>query len=97
MFTVRHGQMSSVWVNTRYDPTAGRMQYVHIVADAKVCVIDVIVTSVDSMHILVEVSYRRTARDPGHNEDIVHLSQKDAQNGPEWRCYVENALGIDNF
>jgi len=95
VFTLPHGQISSVWVNTRYDSAAGRMQYVYIIADAMVCVIDVAVTAVDPMHTLVDVTYTRTALAPEHNEGIVHLSQQDAQSGPEWRQHVEHALGMD--
>ena len=96
VFTVQHGQSSVVWVNTKYDLPGGRMQYVYIVAEAMVCVIDVHVTSVDAMHTLVDVTYTRTALAPEHNEGIAHLSRQDSQNGPKWRRYVEHALGIDN-
>lgn len=95
VFTLQHGQMSSVWVNTRYDTSVGRMQYVYLVADAMVCVIDVAVTTVDSLHTLVDVTYTRTALAPEHNAGIVHLSQQDAQSGPEWQRHVEHALGMD--
>jgi len=96
VFTVQHGQSRSVWVNTQYDPAGGRMQYVYVIPDAMVCVIDVHVTRVDAMHTAVDVTYTRTALAPEHNEAIAHLSQKDAQNGPEWRQYVEHALGMHN-
>jgi hypothetical protein len=61
VFTVQHGQTSSVWVNTAYDPAGGRMQYVYILANAMVCVIDVHVTRVDAMRTAVDVTYTRTA------------------------------------
>ena len=95
VFTLQHGQMSSVWVNTRYDAAAGRMQYIYIVTNAMVCVIDVSVASVDPLHTSVDVTYTRTALAPEHNQGIAHLSQQDAQSGPEWRQHVEHALGMD--
>lgn len=94
VFTVQHGQSRSVWVNTEYDPAAGRMQYVYIIANAMVCVIDVDVTKVDAMHTAVDVTYTRTALAPEHNEAIAHLSRKDGKSGAEWRQYIEHALGM---
>ncbi len=95
VFTVQHGHSSSVWVNTNYDPVGGRMQYVYVMANAMICVIDVHVTPTDAMHTAVEVTYTRTALTPEHNGAIAHHAQKDEQSGPEWQHYVEHALGID--
>lgn len=96
VFTLQHGQSTSVWVNTEFDLAGGRMQYVYIVPNAMVCVIDVHVTKVDAMHTAVDVTYTRTALAPERNGEIAHLSQKDGQSGPEWRRYVEHALGMNN-
>jgi hypothetical protein len=95
VFTVPHGRSNSIWVNTNYDPVGGRMQYVYVIANAMVCVIDVHVTSIDPMHTAVDVIYTRTALSAEHNEVIAHLAQKDDQSGPVWQRYVEHALGMD--
>ena len=96
VFTLQHGQMNSVWVNTRYDSAAGRMQYVYIVAGAMVCVIDVTLTAVDPMHTSVDVTYTRTALDSGAQSRGLFISvSKIAKSGPEWRQHVEHALGMD--
>lgn len=94
VFTLRHGRHNSVWINTNYDPVAGRMQYVYVIADTMVCVIDVHVTPADAMHTAIDVTYTRTALTPEHNDLIAHLAQEDEQSGPEWRQHVEHALGI---
>lgn len=96
VFTIQHDRMSSVWVNTKYDPAAGRMQYVYIVAETMVCVIDVSIASIDPTHSSVDVTYTRTALATEHNEGIAHLSERDAHSGPEWQQHVEHALGINN-
>lgn len=95
VFTVPHGDSNSIWVNTNYDPVGGHMQYVYVIAEAMVCVIDVHVIPSDRSHTEVEVTYTRTALKPEHNEGVSHLAQKDAQSGPEWQRYVEHALGMD--
>jgi hypothetical protein len=96
VFTVPHGHSNSIWVNTKYDPAGGRMQYVYFIAKAMVCVIDVHVISTDATHTAVDVTYSRTALSPEHSEAIARLAQKDAQSGPEWQHYVEHALGLDH-
>jgi hypothetical protein len=95
VFTVPHGHGNSIWVNTNYDPVGGRMQYVYVIANAMVCVIDVHVTSADAMHTAVDVTYTRTALTSEHNQAVARLAQKDKQSGPEWQHYVEHALGMD--
>jgi len=94
VFTVQHGRHNSVWVNTNYDPVAGRMQYVYVIPDAMVCVIDIHVTTADAMHTAVDVTYTRTALTPKHNDVVAQLAQKDEQSGPEWQQHVKHALGI---
>jgi hypothetical protein len=92
--TLPHGHGNSIWVNTHYDLVSGRMQYVYVIAEAMVCVIDVHVTPTDQSHTEVEGTYTRTALKPEHNEGDSHLAKMDAQSGPVWQRYVEHALGI---
>src|SRR5271163_1277910 len=61
VFTMEHGQHHAVWVNTVFDVPGGRMQYVYVIPDALVTVIDVKVSAVDTSHAAVQVSYARTA------------------------------------
>jgi hypothetical protein len=96
VFTVPYGKTNSIWINTNYDPVGGRMQYVYLVGDVMVCVIDVHVTSTDSTHTVVDVTYTRTALTSEHNDGVGRLAMKDAQNGPVWKQYVEHALGMAN-
>ncbi|MGD0367142.1 MAG: hypothetical protein ABSA94_06780, partial [Acidobacteriaceae bacterium] len=55
VFTVQHGPRTSIWVNTAYDLAAGRLQYVAVLPDAFLNVIDVRLTPIDATHTAVEV------------------------------------------
>lgn len=44
VFTVQHGQHTSIWVNTRFDLNLGRMQYVSFVPEVLVSTVDVQLT-----------------------------------------------------
>lgn len=64
VFRVRHGPHTSVWVNTLFDLSAGRMQYVSFIDDVLVTTVDVRLTPVDRSHTAVEVTYTRIALQP---------------------------------
>src|SRR5882757_11065141 len=64
VFTLRHGEHTAVWVNTVFDLSAGRMQYVYVLGDLLVTTIDVRLHTVDQAHSGVDVTYVRTALRP---------------------------------
>jgi len=91
VFTVQHGPHTSVWVNTIFDLKGGRMQYVALISDALVSVIDVRLTPVDkTTH--VEVTYSRTALTPDANEDVKAMGAQDSNSGPEWEASIAACL-----
>jgi hypothetical protein len=92
VFTVPHGPHTSIWVNTLYDVTAGRMQYVAIIPNIVANVIDVRVTATNPPQTAVDVTYTRTALDPAANEDVRSLAQHDAAAGPEWQTSIEQSF-----
>jgi hypothetical protein len=92
VFTVPHGPHKSIWVNTIYDVTGGRMQYVTIIPDIVATVIDVRLTSVNSSQTAVDVTYTRTALDPEANDDVRSLAHHDGESGPEWQTSIERSF-----
>jgi hypothetical protein len=95
VFRVQHGQHSSVWVNTLFDLSGGRMQYVAFIDDVVVTTVDVKLTPTDSSHTSVEVTYARTALQPAANDDVRALGSTDRESGPDWQKGVEKCLGIE--
>ena len=93
MFTIQRGPHKSVWVNTLFDPAAGRMQYVSFIPERLVSLVDVRLTSVNLSSTRVEVSYARTALDPAANDDVEALGQSDSKSGPDWQQAIEKCLG----
>ena len=96
VFTIQRGPHKSVWVNTIFDPLAGRMQYVSFIPERLVCVVDVCLTSVDSSSTRVEVAYARTALDPAANDDVEALGKSDSKSGPDWQQAIERCLTGQN-
>jgi hypothetical protein len=94
VFTVQHGPHTSVWINTRYDLAAGRMQYVSLIPDVVVSVIGVRLSSIDAAHTAVEVTYTRTALEPAGNEVVEEMGAHDRTSGPVWQHSIEAALGL---
>ena len=92
VFKVAHGDHKSVWVNTLFDTSAGRMQYVALIPDSLVFTVDVKLTPVNSASTGVDVTYVRTALDPALNKQVRSMSKGDATSGPEWQADIENCL-----
>ena len=94
VFAVQQGPHTSVWVNTRFDLAAGRMQYVSLIPGVLVSLIDVRLTSAEAAHTAVEVTYARTALDPGANEVVQSMGANDRTSGPDWQHAIETALAL---
>ena len=92
VFTVAHRQGHSIWVNTLFDLEAGRIQYVYVVPEAQVAVIDVYARPLDASTTSVKVVYQRTALDPALNDHIREQGRHDAASGPEWESAINSYL-----
>jgi len=92
VFTVQHGEHTSVWVNTVFDLAAGRMQYVAMIPGAMTFTVDVRLTAEGASVTKVEVTYTRTALDARLNEDTQAMGKRDRANGPYWKRDIEAAL-----
>ena len=92
VFTVQHDTHKSVWVNTRFDLDAGRMQYVSFLPDTLVSIVDVQLATVDPSTTEVEVTYSRTALSSTANNKVVELGGSDKTSGPHWQSAIESCL-----
>jgi len=61
VFTLHHGPMNAVWVNTLFDLDAGHLQYVYFLPEIMVTVIDVRLKPDSNNSTRVNVVYTRTA------------------------------------
>ena len=92
MFTVQHGPHTVVWVNTIFDVTAGRMQYVAVIPDAMAFTVDVQLSAVDASTTHAKVTYTRTALDMAMNDDVTAMGKMDRESGPHWQEAIESYL-----
>src|ERR1700727_1980889 len=81
-----------VTVNTLFDLTAGRMQYVYVLGDLLVTKIDVRLHAIDAMHTRVEVTYARTALRPEANAHVGAMGKNDSEQGKVWEDAVHGYL-----
>lgn len=84
VFSVQHGSMKSVWVNTLFDMAAPHFQYVSFIPNALVTVIDVRFEPIGETSTKVNVTYTRTALDPTANEHVKALGESDKTSGKSW-------------
>lgn len=95
IFTVPRAEGTSTWVNTVYDVSLGRMQYVYFIPDILVTTIDVHLTTVDKSTTRVAVTYARTALKVDANEHVRVLGVQDRENGTQWQQAIQAYLGAD--
>ena len=84
VFTVAHGPLNAVWVNTLFDQQARHFQYVYFLPGIMVTVIDVRFAPCESNATTVSVTYTRTALTPQGNEHVKAMSDNDKTSGPDW-------------
>ena len=92
VFTVTHGGHKSVWVNTLFDLTSGRMQYVYLIPDVLVTTVNVALTPISGANTAVDVTYTRTALAESANEHARELGRGDRNSGPEWQKAIGGYL-----
>src|SRR5271165_6242265 len=92
VFTVAHGGMTSVWTNTAFDAAGGHVQYVYVIPDALVTLIDIHLTKTIANETQVSVVYERTALSTEANDHVAHLAKGDAKSGPEWEQAINGYL-----
>jgi len=92
VFRVSHGHHHSIWVNTAFDLEHGHIQYVYMIPEMVVTVIDLSLSkpSAESTH--VRVAYERTALNTDVNEHVREFGEADRKNGKVWGEDIERYL-----
>jgi hypothetical protein len=91
VFTVAHDHLQAVWVNTLFDVKNGKFQYVYVIPDALLTVINLKLTP-QGDKTLVEVQYDRTALSPEAESHVRHMAEGDRKSGPEWEKQINDYL-----
>ncbi len=92
VFTVAHGGVKSVWTNTAFDAASGHVQYVYVIPDALVTVVDIHLTKGATNETNVSVVYERTALTAEANDHVAHLAKRDAESRSEWEGAINGYL-----
>jgi hypothetical protein len=92
VFTIQHGAMKAVWVNTLFDLESGRYQYVYFLPDIMVTVIDVRLKADGANTTRVNVVYTRTALTAEGNEHVTAMNEADKTAGKEWEQSINDSL-----
>jgi hypothetical protein len=92
VFTVRHGHHHAYWINTSFDLETRHFQYVYLIPEAMVVLIDVRFSELDPANTRVDVAYERTALKPQANEHVKELGNSDRESGKEWGTAINDYL-----
>jgi hypothetical protein len=91
VFIIRQGARNAVWVNTAFDRTAKRIQYVYVIPDVVVTVITLLLTS-QGDSTAIDVIYERTALAAAANETVKDMAMRDRIAGSEWSRQINTHL-----
>jgi hypothetical protein len=92
VFTIRHGHHQAYWINTSFDKSARHFQYVYVIPEVMIVLIDVRCSEVDGANTKVNVAYERTALDPSANQHVKELGEADRESGKEWGTSINDYL-----
>jgi hypothetical protein len=91
VFKVSHEDKSAVWVNTAFDRTARRIQYVYVICEVLVTVITLKLTPA-GYATNVEVIYERTALSAAASDFVQEMAARDRAAGQEWAQQINAHL-----
>ena len=91
VFTVAHGELQAIWVNTDFDPVAGRIQYVYVLPEVMTTVITLQLREHQATTD-AQVRYERTSLNAAADERVRELARHDALAGPEWANQIAHYL-----
>jgi hypothetical protein len=92
VFNVAHDHLHAVWVNTLFNLKDGRFQYVYVIPEALLTVINLKLTP-QGDKTRVEVQYDRTALSPEAESHVRHMAEGDRRFGPDWEKQINTYLG----
>ncbi len=92
VFTIRHEDHASIWVTSILDLEAGQIQYVVVLPEVMVTLIDVRLQSAQPGTSRVTVRYERTALIPAMNDYVRQRGRTDPSMGPHWERAINELL-----
>ncbi len=92
VFTIRHEDRTSTWVTSILDLEAGQIQYVVVLSEVMVTLINIQLQSVELGTSRVTVRYERTALIPAMNEYVRHRGKNDSSMGPHWERALNDLI-----
>jgi len=92
VFTVHHGHVTAVWVNTLFDLEDRHFIYAYFIPDIMVTTIDVRFTPSSSTTTTVHVLYTRTALTPEGNDHVTTFTATDKTAAHEWQQSIDTYL-----
>ena len=92
VFTIHHGSVDAVWVNTAFDLDARRFQYVYFIPAIMVSVIDVHFVPIGEDSTSVHVVYTRTAITAEGDEHVRAMADGDRKAGKDWQQAIDEYL-----
>ena len=92
VFTIRHGSVTAVWVNTLFDLEAHHFQYAYFIPDIMVTTIDVRFTPTNPASTGVHVVYTRTALTPEGNDHVSAFTATDKTAAQDWQKAIDAFL-----
>ena len=96
VFTIQHGTVTAVWVNTLYDLEARHFIYAYFIPGIMVSTIDVRFTPVDSAATHVHILYTRTALTPEGNNHVAAFTANDKSAAHDWQQAIDTYLASRN-
>jgi hypothetical protein len=89
VFTIQHGPLKAVWVNTAFNLDARHFQYVYFLPDILVTAIDVRFEPSGPESTKFHVLYTRTALTAEGNEHVTQMTESDKCAGRDWQHAID--------
>lgn len=91
VFQIAHADAVATWINTVFDSSAGRAQYVYVLPEVMATLITLDVQPRgDATE--VSVRYERTSLSPRSDATVKAMAGKDRGAGPEWAAQINSWL-----
>jgi len=92
VFTIHHGSVTAVWVNTLFDLESRHFQYAYFIPDIMVTTIDARFAPNNSTTTQVHITYTRTALTPDGNNHVTAITAIDKNASDDWQSAIDTYL-----
>ncbi len=92
VFTVHHGSVTAIWINTLFDLEARHFNYAYFIPGIMVTTVDVRFNPIDPASTNVHVTYTRTALDPEGNSHVTAFTASDRTAAHDWQQSIDTYL-----